>query len=134
MPTQAADAISRVADSVERLATVSHQLHSDVHGMNRRQRRQSYVLWLLVFAVLLLIFGALVDYNERQDAADSRKNIEQVVQDIERATSPESVQRGQERTAEAVATINATNIAIAECQRQLAPNLAECVAARVTQP
>ncbi len=134
MPDQAAEAIGRVADSVERLATSSHQLHEDVSTMHRQQRAQSVALVILLIVVALLVFGSIVDYRERQDAKDAREDIAQVVDDIDAATSPEAQRAGQERVAAAVRTINQTNIALAQCVHEQAPNLEQCVAARVTQP
>jgi len=134
VPDQAAEALNRVADSVDRFAAVTTKVHDSVRSLSRRQRRQEWVLYLLVIAVALLIFGAVVDYNERQEAKDARTDIAHVIDEIDKATSPEAQARGAQRTAEAVGTINATNIAIAQCEREQAPDLQQCVAAKVTTP
>lgn len=136
MPDQAAEAIERVAISVERLATASSQLHDDVGRMNRQQRAQGVLLLGLTIVVVLLVIGGVVDYYERQAAKRSRDRIETLAREIEDCTTPsgECSQRSADRVASAIAQINQTSIAIAICQERQVPNLEQCVMTRLTTP
>lgn len=120
MPDQAADAIGRVADSVERLATASAQLHTDLRYARRQQRHQRWLLYIVIVVLLLQGVAQVADYFDRKNAAKGRRDIAHLVHRIEDCTSPdgECAKRGAQGTTKAVATINQTTIAVVLCQEQ----------------